>query len=91
MMVSISMESSIILFVFFELKTRREERQLSLVFAGYSAYQQRVKKLLPYISLLRNLLLTPYPTKTLHLLLTHLVPSPYPLPLKDFLLTLHLI
>lgn len=40
---------ALILFGFFELKTRREEAQLKQVFDTYKAYQKRVRKLIPYI------------------------------------------
>lgn len=39
----------VLLFVFFEFKTRREEKYLSLKFKGYKEYQTRVKKLIPFI------------------------------------------
>lgn len=40
---------TLILFVFFELKTQREEKQLALHFADYPDYKKRVKKLIPFI------------------------------------------
>ncbi len=38
-----------LLFLFFDIKSRREERLLAAQFAAYSTYQARVKKLLPYL------------------------------------------
>lgn len=38
-----------ILFLFFDIKSRQEERWLSEKFDDYSAYQQRVKKLIPFL------------------------------------------
>jgi protein-S-isoprenylcysteine O-methyltransferase Ste14 len=38
-----------ILFVFFDLKTRREERWLCERFPDYAAYRERVRKLIPFI------------------------------------------
>ena len=40
---------AIILFVFFDIKARREERWLKEKFSGYAAYQKRVRKLIPFI------------------------------------------
>lgn len=40
---------ALILFVFFDLKSRREERWLREKFPGYAAYQLRVRKLIPYV------------------------------------------
>ena len=40
---------SILLFLFFEIKSRREERWLRQTFPRYAAYQHRVKKLIPLI------------------------------------------
>ena len=37
------------LFVFFDLKSRREERWLVEAYAGYTEYQRRVRKLIPWI------------------------------------------
>lgn len=39
---------SLLLFLFFDLKSRREERWLSDQFPGYAAYRQRVRKLVPF-------------------------------------------
>jgi protein-S-isoprenylcysteine O-methyltransferase Ste14 len=39
---------ALILFVFFDIKTRREEKYLRLKFPAYAAYQQRVAKLIPF-------------------------------------------
>lgn len=38
-----------LLFVFFDVKSRKEERWLSEKFADYAAYQTRVRKLIPWI------------------------------------------
>lgn len=40
---------AVVLFFFFDIKTRREERYLGLKFVDYGAYQARVRKLLPFI------------------------------------------
>lgn len=40
---------AIVLFIWFDLKSRREERWLTEKYSEYSAYQQRVKKLIPYV------------------------------------------
>ena len=40
---------SLLLFLFFDIKTRREEKYLRLKFPGYTDYTSRVKKLLPFI------------------------------------------
>ncbi len=40
---------AMILFLFFDLKARREERWLQDTFCGYEEYQKRVKKLIPYV------------------------------------------
>jgi protein-S-isoprenylcysteine O-methyltransferase Ste14 len=40
---------AVILFAFFDLKTRREERWLGERFPGYAAYRRRVHKLIPFI------------------------------------------
>ena len=37
------------LFIFFDLKSRREERWLAEAYAGYADYQRRVRKLIPWI------------------------------------------
>jgi protein-S-isoprenylcysteine O-methyltransferase Ste14 len=41
--------TALVIFVFFDLKSRREEAWLKGKFAGYVAYQQRVRKLVPFI------------------------------------------
>ena len=41
--------SAVALFVFFDLKTRREERWLCERFPDYPAYRKRVRKLIPFI------------------------------------------
>ncbi len=38
-----------ILLLFFDIKTRREEKWLSAKFSDYPTYQQRVRKLVPFI------------------------------------------
>lgn len=38
-----------LLFVFFDLKSRREEAWLREVYADYPAYQRRVRKLIPWV------------------------------------------
>mgnify|MGYP001282357484 CR=1 FL=1 len=38
-----------LLLVFFDAKSRREERWLVRTFPAYSAYQRRVRKLIPYL------------------------------------------
>ena len=38
-----------LLFIFFDFKTRREERWLAAKFTAYTAYQGRVRKLIPWI------------------------------------------
>lgn len=40
---------AIILFIFFDIKSRREERWLAKKFPTYSDYRGRVKKLIPFI------------------------------------------
>lgn len=40
---------TVLLFVFFDLKSRREEQWLRETYAGYAAYQQQVKKLVPWV------------------------------------------
>jgi|SRR5919108_4098280 protein-S-isoprenylcysteine O-methyltransferase Ste14 len=37
------------LFLFFDIKARREERWLEEKFSGYAAYRKRVKKLVPFL------------------------------------------
>lgn len=39
----------LLLFVIFDLKSRREEEFLQRLFPGYSAYSCRVKRLIPFI------------------------------------------
>jgi protein-S-isoprenylcysteine O-methyltransferase Ste14 len=38
-----------LLFVFFDIKSRREEGWLKEKFTGYEAYQKRVRKLIPFV------------------------------------------
>ena len=38
-----------VLLLFFDIKSRREERWLDAKFDGYAAYRRRVRKLLPYL------------------------------------------
>jgi len=40
---------AIILFLFFDIKSRREEQWLREKFSGYKAYQKRVRKLIPLV------------------------------------------
>ncbi len=40
---------ALLLFVLFDLKSRREETWLRAKFAAYAAYQQRVRKLIPFL------------------------------------------
>ena len=44
-----AMLASVVLFIFFDIKTRREERMLMAKFPDYEVYRQRVKKLIPYV------------------------------------------
>ncbi len=41
--------TALVIFVFFDLKSRREEAWLKEKFPGYTAYQQRVRKLVPLL------------------------------------------
>ncbi len=41
--------TALVIFLFFDLKSRREEGWLKEKFPGYAAYQQRVRKLVPLI------------------------------------------
>jgi protein-S-isoprenylcysteine O-methyltransferase Ste14 len=36
-------------FIFFDLKSRQEERWLAQAYAGYGEYQRRVRKLIPWV------------------------------------------
>lgn len=40
---------ALLLFIFFDLKSRREEQWLREAYAGYADYQKRVKKLVPWV------------------------------------------
>jgi len=40
---------AMLLFVFFDIKSRREEQWLQAKFSGYAAYQKRVRKLIPFV------------------------------------------
>ena len=40
---------AVALFLFFDIKSRREEKWLIEKFSGYESYQRRVRKLIPYI------------------------------------------
>lgn len=40
---------AVILLVFFDVKSRREERALNQKFATYADYQRRVRKLIPFV------------------------------------------
>jgi protein-S-isoprenylcysteine O-methyltransferase Ste14 len=45
----LSLGYAIIMLVFFDIKSRREEKWLKEKFPGYGAYQERVRKLIPFI------------------------------------------
>lgn len=45
----ITLVYAVILFIFFDLKSRREERWLIQKFPQYRAYQRRVRKLIPFV------------------------------------------
>ena len=38
-----------LLFIFFDIKSRREEQWLTEKYSGYGAYQKRVRKLIPFV------------------------------------------
>jgi protein-S-isoprenylcysteine O-methyltransferase Ste14 len=40
---------AVVLFVFFDIKSRREEQWLKAKFSAYPAYQERVRKLIPFV------------------------------------------
>lgn len=40
---------ALVLFIFFDVKSRREENALCCKFANYTQYQQRVRKLIPFL------------------------------------------
>lgn len=40
---------ALLLFIFFDIKSRQEERWLTAKFPDYPAYQQRVRKLIPFV------------------------------------------
>ncbi|NKQ34282.1 MAG: isoprenylcysteine carboxylmethyltransferase family protein, partial [Chloroflexi bacterium] len=40
---------AVVLFIFFDIKSRREENALCCKFENYGLYQQRVRKLIPYL------------------------------------------
>lgn len=40
---------AVLLFVFFDVKSRREEVWLCAAYPGYADYQQKVRKLIPYL------------------------------------------
>ncbi len=40
---------ALVLFLFFDIKSRREEKWLKEKFSGYEGYQRRVRKLIPYV------------------------------------------
>jgi protein-S-isoprenylcysteine O-methyltransferase Ste14 len=44
-----TLAAAAVLFLFFDLKTRREERFLAAKFPQYADYQRRVRKLVPFI------------------------------------------
>jgi protein-S-isoprenylcysteine O-methyltransferase Ste14 len=45
----LAIDTALVIFVFFDLKSRREETWLKEKYPGYVAYQQRVRKLVPLI------------------------------------------
>ena len=45
----LSLLYAFILFIFFDIKSRREEKWLREKYSGYAAYQQRVHKLIPFL------------------------------------------
>lgn len=45
----LSLLYALILFIFFDIKSRREEQWLREKYADYAAYQQRVRKLIPFV------------------------------------------
>ncbi|GJM42694.1 MAG: hypothetical protein DHS20C20_29760 [Ardenticatenaceae bacterium] len=45
----LSLLYAVILFIFFDIKSRREEQWLRDKYANYAAYQQRVAKLVPFL------------------------------------------
>ncbi|MDP4198094.1 MAG: isoprenylcysteine carboxylmethyltransferase family protein [Bacteroidota bacterium] len=44
-----TLAAALVLFAFFDIKARREERWLEQKFTGYTAYKQRVRKLIPFV------------------------------------------
>lgn len=44
-----ALAATVVLFAFFDSKSRREERWLQEKFAGYGQYRARVKKLVPFV------------------------------------------
>lgn len=40
---------AVVLFLFFDIKSRREEKWLSQKFSNYASYQKRVRKLIPFL------------------------------------------
>ena len=40
---------AVVLFVYLDVKSRREERWLEACYPGYAAYRRRVRKLLPFV------------------------------------------
>lgn len=45
----IGLLSAVVLFIFFDLKSRREEQWLSAKYPGYAAYRRRTRKLIPFV------------------------------------------
>lgn len=41
--------TAIVIFIFIDIKSRREEQWLKTKFSGYAAYQKRVRKLIPFV------------------------------------------
>jgi protein-S-isoprenylcysteine O-methyltransferase Ste14 len=46
---SLTLVYALVLFIFFDIKSRREEQWLRQKYPDYPAYQQRVRKLIPFI------------------------------------------
>jgi protein-S-isoprenylcysteine O-methyltransferase Ste14 len=46
---AVTLLTAAVLFVFFDIKSRREERWLVARFTGYTDYRRRVKKLIPFV------------------------------------------
>jgi protein-S-isoprenylcysteine O-methyltransferase Ste14 len=46
---TLTMAYTLALFLFFDVKSRREERWLAARYPGYADYQKRVRKLIPFV------------------------------------------